>query len=182
MNLPAQIEAVLFFKGEAVSYAWLANTLERPEEEVRGAVNELEGSLEERGLSIIYKDERLMLSTDPRVSGLIEKITKEDIAKELGKAGVETLSIILYRGPIAKAEIDYIRGVNSSSILRNLLIKGLVEKRPHPEGKKVTMYEASFDLLAFLGLERVTDLPEYESANAEIDAFKAEEQGAGEAQ
>ena len=69
-----------------------------------------------------------MLGTAPQMSATVETLTKEELMKDLGKAGLETISIILYKGPISRAEIDYIRGVQSNFILRNLLVRGLIEK------------------------------------------------------
>jgi chromosome segregation and condensation protein ScpB len=73
------------------------------------------------------------LGTVPEASELIEKIIKDELTRELGKSSLETLTIILYKSPIAKPEIDYIRGVNSNYILRNLLVRGLVEKISNPK-------------------------------------------------
>ena len=72
---------------------------------------------------------------------------------------VTYLSIILYKGPISKAEIDQIRGVNSSYILRNLLIRGLVERK-NLSGK--TVYSETFDLMRYLGVAKKEDLPAYD--------------------
>ena len=114
----------------------------------------------------------MLLGTAPELSPTIEKMTKEELMGDLGKATLETLSIILYQGPIVKSRIDYIRGVNSSFILRNLLIRGLIERREHPEDKRTFLYSPTFDLLTHLGISRVEDLPEYGTARDEIRAFE----------
>ena len=61
-----------------------------------------------------------MLGTSAEASTLIEKLTKEELNRDLGKASLETLSIIMYQGPIKRSQIDYIRGVNSTFILQKL--------------------------------------------------------------
>jgi segregation and condensation protein B len=75
--------------------------------------------------------------------------------KDLGKAGLETLSIILYQGPISRAEIDYIRGVNSNFILRNLLIRGLIERVENPHDQRSFLYKPTLELISYLGLSKI---------------------------
>jgi len=92
------------------------------------ALKNLETSLSDRGIVLVTKEDEVTLGTAKDTSELIEKLTKDELVRDLGKAGLETLSIIIYQGPISRAEIDYIRGVQSNFILRNLMIRGLVEK------------------------------------------------------
>ena len=73
---------------------------------------------------------------------------------------LETLTIIAYRGPITKPEIEQIRGVNCSLILRNLLIRGLIEEKEDKQRLQNT-YTISFDFLRHLGADRVEELPQY---------------------
>ncbi len=89
-------------------------------------------------------------------------------------SALETLSIIIYRGPITKKEIDYIRGVNSGFILRNLLIRGLIEKDESKEGRGV-QYKPTLDLLSLLGISNLSELPEYDAVKKEIEDFKNKE-------
>src|SRR3989344_1685062 len=121
LPLDAQIEAVLFWKGEPVSGKKLAHILNVSTEEVADGILELEKKLEKRGLTLVYKDDEIMLGTSELVSGLIEELTREEYSRDHGKAGAEKLYIVLYKGPITRREIDYIRGVNSTFILRNLM-------------------------------------------------------------
>jgi segregation and condensation protein B len=84
------------------------------------------------------------------------------MSKEIGKAGLETLAIILYNGPISRREVDYIRGVNSTFILRNLCVRGLVEREPDLKDQRILRYKSSLSLLAHLGIKSVEELPEFE--------------------
>lgn len=174
MNLDAQIEAILFWKGESVSKKKLATILDKTEEEITQALTVLESKLEGRGVQLVYKEDEVMLGTRSDLSGLIEKLTKEELVRDLGKAGLETLSIILYRGPIARRDIDYIRGVNSNFILRNLLVRGLIEKITNPEDQRGYLYKATFELLSYLGLSKISDLPEYEGVKKNIETHQTE--------
>ena len=113
-----------------------------------------------------------MLGTAKELSSLIQVITQENISTDLGKSGLETLSIILYRGPISRTDIDYIRGVNSQFIIRNLLVRGLIERVDNPKDSRSYLYTSSLELLAHLGLSKVTDLPDYEAVSKDIDSFQ----------
>lgn len=173
MNLSQKIEAILFWKAEPVAIKKLASMLGEKPEAVEQALNDLENNLKGRGITIIRTDEDVVLGTAKEMSPIIEKLTKEELVRDLGKAGLETLSIILYQGPITRAEVDYIRGVNSQFILRALLVRGLVERVDNPKDQRSFMYRATTDLLAHLGLSRVSELPEYESVRKDIENFKS---------
>jgi segregation and condensation protein B len=82
---------------------------------------------------------------------------------------LETISIIAYKGPVSRAEIDYIRGVQSNFILRNLQIRGLVEKITNEKDHRSFLYRPTFELLQFLGVSRIEDLPEYDKVKAEFE-------------
>jgi len=171
LTLDSQIEAVLFLKSEPISKKMLAKILEKSIEEIINALFVLEERLETRGIVLLSKDDRVMLATSPEMSDIIEIIRKEELSKDLGKAGLETLSIILYKAPITRAKIDYLRGVNSNFILRNLLIRGLIEKVSNPDDQRSYLYKPSFELLSFLGITKVKDLPEYGKIQEEIENF-----------
>lgn len=173
MELEKKIEALLFYKGEPVKIKNLAKLLKEKEDSVLNALQTLEESLSERGIVLITKDDEVTLGTAPEMSELIESIRKEELSKDLGKAGLETLSIILYKGPIARSEIDWIRGVNSSFIIRNLMIRGLVERVNHPTDSRTFLYRPSFELLSFMGIAKIEDLPDFEKVKEELENFIA---------
>ncbi len=121
---------------------------------------------------MIFKEDEVALGTSKDVSLLIEKLTKEELVRDLGKAGLETLSIIIYQGPLSRAEIDYIRGVQSNFIVRNLMIRGLMEKVPNPKDQRSFLYKPTFEMLSFMGLTKIEDMPSYSEAKAEIENYK----------
>ena len=102
--------------------------------------------------------------------------TKEELSRDIGKAGLETLSIIIYRGPISRREIDYIRGVNSTFIIRNLLIRGLVEKVQAEKDQRSFLYKPTLELLSFLGVRNFEELPDYAAVRVELEKFMTAEQ------
>ena len=187
LNLSAKLEAILFWKAEPVSFKKLAQLLSTEktatteavkitETDIKTSLTELEKSLQDRqsGLTLVQTDTDVMLGTAKELSPLIEQLTKEELSRDLGKAGLETLSIVLYQGPISRADIDYIRGVNSQFILRNLLIRGLVERIDNPKDARSFLYKTTLDLLAHLGISKVENLPEYEKIRSDIEAFKGQ--------
>ncbi len=168
MPLDTQIESLLFWKGEPMKIKKLAEILSKSEEEIKVGLQDLEQKIAGRGVQLIRNDDEVMLGTSADMGPIIEGLIKEDLVRDLGKAGLETLSIVLYRGPIARRDIDYIRGVNSNFILRNLLVRGLVEKVQHPEDQRAFLYKPTFQLLSHLGISTIEELPEYIVVRKEI--------------
>ncbi len=171
-DLSTKLEAILFWKAEPVTIKKLSSVLEVDENSVKEGLKQLENNLKGRGLSLVQTNDEVMLGTAKELSPLIEKIAKEELSRDLGKAGLETLSIILYQGPISRADIDYIRGVNSQFIVRNLMIRGLVERVDNPGDARSFLYKPTLTLLSHLGTSKIEDLPEYEQVKKEIEAFK----------
>lgn len=163
MNLESIIESILFSIGEPISIEKLAKTLGKNKDLVKRTIENLENDYEreDRGLRIIKKGEKVQLVSAPENGHYIEKLIKDELQEGLTPVSLEALAIVAYKGPIARAEIEEIRGVNSSYILRNLLIRGLIERKGHPEDARAYIYEVSFDFLRKLGLKSIEELPEY---------------------
>jgi segregation and condensation protein B len=172
LSLNAQIESILFWKGEPLSLKKLSQTLNKSVEEISAGLTQLEESLQQRGLALQRNADEVALATHPEMSKLFESLVKEELNKDLGKAGLETLSIVLYKGPIKRSEIDYIRGVNSQFILRNLLIRGLVERISDPKDERSFLYKPTFELFSYLGITKIEDLPEYEKVTTDMEDHK----------
>lgn len=169
MELESKIEGLLFYKGEDVSIKKLAELFKSDEDSIKEALLKLEQSLVGRGVVLIKKEDRVMLSVAPELGSLIESIRKEEITKELSKASLETLSIILYKDGVSRSEIDYIRGVNSSFILRNLLVRGLVEKAIDEKDNRKILYKPTFDTISYMGVTSIDRLPNYEKVKKELE-------------
>ena len=171
MELANLIEAILFYQAEPLSVKRLVMLTKKNEAEVRAALSVLEERLLETGLRLLTNDDEVTLGTSPDAGEAIEAITKEELSKELSKASLETLAIVLYKSPITRAEIDYIRGVNSTFILRNLLIRGLVEKIDNPKDQRSFLYKPTFALLEHMGVSKIQDLPGYSQSQAALAEF-----------
>lgn len=176
LALDAKVEGILFWKGEPVKIKKLAQILNVEESLILAALDVLRQKLEGRGLVLIFKEDEVMVGTSPQMSEVIEKITKEELAKDLGKAGLETISIILYKGPVSRAEIDNVRGVQSSFILRNLLIRGLIEKINKPGDQRSFLYRPTFELLSYLGVSKIEEIPEYEKIRKEFEIVESSDE------
>jgi len=181
MNIEQKIEAILFWKGEPLSRKKLSEILNVGQVEINEAIEKLKENLKERGIVLIEKENparnashsdaggEIMLGTAPELSRLIEDLQKEELNKELSKASLETLSIILYKNGVSRAEIDYIRGVNSSFTLRALSVRGLVDKTTDAKDSRKYIYKPSFELLSFMGVKSVEELPDYSEVNNSIN-------------
>ena len=180
MTLEAKTEAILFYKAEAVTVSQLAKWLAVPVPEIEAGLTQLANNLAERGVRIIRTGEEVMLGTASEAGALIKQITKEELSRDLGKAALEALTLIIYEGPLARAEIDYVRGVNSSFILRHLLVRGLIEREIDQKDARRFLYRPTLDLLRHLGIEKVEDLPEYEVVRKQVDDFLANAEPAEE--
>jgi segregation and condensation protein B len=174
-NIEAKIESVLLYKNEPVSIREMAKLIGEKEDEVKEALNNLQNFYKDRGVVIVTDGETYSFGSNPSQSSLIEEIQKDELSRELGRAGVETLAIILYRGPLSRREIDYIRGVNSGFILRNLMIRGLIERTESATGERSFTYKPTLKLMEYLGVTRREDLPEFEIAFAKIEEFRQNE-------
>jgi segregation and condensation protein B len=172
MSLMNNVEAVLFYKTEPYGFDALARFLEVSTEAVREVCAQLAEAKQTSGLRIIMTDTEVQLVTAPELSDLIEKLRKDELSQDIGKAGAETLSIILYRGPLSRAEVDRIRGVNSTFIIRNLLVRGLIERRDNPHDSRSFNYAGTPELFQHLGITRKEELPDFEQVMNAIDTFE----------
>ena len=163
MNISAAIEALLFVHGEPMKVSRLVTMLGVSIEEVNTGLASLSESLNSsgRGLSLMVSDGKAMLVTKPELGELVKTLTSEELDSELTPASLETMSLIAYLGPVSRAEIEFIRGVNSSFILRNLMVRGLVSKDADKERSGNFVYRPTFDFLRHVGAGNQEELPEF---------------------
>lgn len=162
MNLKSSIESVLFIQGEPITVQRIAKIVEEAKGKVLKELEELKKEYAERGIILIKNGEEWQLATNPQNKEVVDRLVTSDLPEELTKSALEILSIVAYKGPISRAKIEYIRGVNSSFVLRNLLIRGLVTREENPKDKRSYLYSTSNDFLKYFGLTQPADLPRYE--------------------
>lgn len=171
-TIQSLLEAVLFAYGEPLSLKQLVAVLGIGQSELMELLDDFRKRLDKdssRGLCLLIHDEKVQLGTKPEHFQAVDRLMKKDFQQELTPANLEVLTIVLYRGPISRAEIDYIRGVNSSFILRSLLMRGLIERIPDTRGHHLFLYQPSFALLRFLGITSTEELPDYEQLNKKYE-------------
>ncbi len=172
-NLASRAEAFLFSEGGTITLRKLAQVLETKEPELRGALRELSARLEGGGLALIHTETEVSLAVAPHVSDAVQSAYAKELGSAIGDAGLEVLAIILYHGPSTRAQIDYIRGVNTSSTLRTLLTRGLVERTGNPDDGREYLYRPTVELLSHLGIRNSEELPDREAIRAELAAFES---------
>lgn len=167
--ITAQLESLLLAVAKPVSYKRLAEVLAVAVPEVTAALQELEQSysVAERGLAVVLNHNEAALVTNPKMARLVEQFVTQEEQGELTRPQLEALTVITYRGPITKLELEQIRGVNCSLILRNLQIRGLIEEIT--ASSSLPRYQLTIDCLRYLGIATPRDLPNYETlSNHEI--------------
>jgi len=158
----------MFLTGEPISVERLSRITGDDKNEVEEALGRLRENLSERGIVLVKKDEDFLLGTSPYASEIIKSLIKDEISSDLTKAALETLSAVVYKGPLSKMEIDYIRGVNSSYTLRSLMVRGLVEREQNPRDARSFIYKPSFEFLKFMGVKDISEVPEYNALREKI--------------
>lgn len=176
----ATLEAILFAAAKPLDLKSLARLLKTNQETLREAIEELKKSrnVKGSGIHLLEQEGKLQLVTNPAVAEIVNAFVKEDMSGELTRPSLETLTIIAYRGPMTKPEIEQVRGINCALILRNLLMRGLIEEREEV-AKLLPVYSVSLDFLRHLGLREVSELPRYEEFhhNPQIDQMIQELSG-----
>ncbi len=184
-ELKSNIESLLFIANRPLNKAEIVKNVGQKLKDLEKIFQELieEYKKPDRGINIINNGQSLQMVTNPQNSECVQKFLKTEIYQELTPASLETLSIIAYRGPLAKLDLEKIRGVNCSIILRHLLIKGLIiekvvnkafAKDDNIQSKEEqidydnNIYSVSLDFIKHLGINDLQELPDYERLNNSV--------------
>ncbi|MEK9147827.1 MAG: SMC-Scp complex subunit ScpB, partial [Patescibacteria group bacterium] len=151
-KLKSAIESILFLHGEAMSVTELAKICGAPKKEVAAAMRELRDECRDRGIVLVENGETWQLATHPETQEVVQKLIAGELSEEISRAGLEVLAIVAYKGPISRAQVEYLRGVNSAFTLRNLLIRGLIAREENPKDRRSYLYHMTSDFLKHLGL------------------------------
>ena len=161
-NLKGNLEALLFVNGDPLSLKRIAEILEVDQENVKLLLAQLiqDMNQQERGLTIIEVAGGYQLCTKPHLAGFLEKLVQIKENK-LSIPALETLSIIAFKQPITKQEIEAIRGVRVDKVLVNLLERNLIKELGRKEaiGRPI-IYGTTEVFLKCFGLKSLEDLPE----------------------
>ncbi len=173
-KLASLIQAYLFAEGGALPIKRLVQLTGTESGIVHAAIEELSKHLEGSGLSVVKTDTEVTLTVSNAESEALRANYEKELGREIGDAGLEVLAIILYRGPSTRAEIDYIRGVNTTSTVRTLLARGLITRAGNPLDGREYVYRPTVELLAHMGIKSMEELPEYGTICNELKAFEPE--------
>jgi len=159
-SLAAKIEAMLFVSAEPVALAQLVTALDVTASVVERGLKELEESLSEHGLRLQRNAGRVQLTTAPELASQVEQFLGLEATTHLTRAALETLAIIAYQQPVTRPQVDSIRGVNSDSMLKSLLSKGLVQEAGRADGPgRPILYSTTPEFLQHFGLSSIIELP-----------------------
>ncbi len=174
MSLLSQIESILFVAGKPLTAKKIAKVLNCEESAVQESLENLVAkyNISDSGVLIITNNGDYQMVSHPDNKEASEKFVKAEIGGELTRPQLETLTVISYRGPITKPEIEQIRGVNCSLILRNLLMRGLIKEHTDPTGL-LSKYEITLEYLRHLGLKDIKELPDFETLHNHEYVLKA---------
>ena len=174
LPLSVKLEAILFVAAEPVTTAQLATALDVAPSVIERGLNELDASLLTRGLRLQRHAGRVQLTSAPQLAELIERFLGLEATSHLSRAALETLAIIAYQQPVTRPQIDAIRGVNSDSMMKSLLNKGLILESGRADGPgRPILYSTTPEFLQHFGLNSILEMPPL--AKPEEETPEAEE-------
>ena len=170
-ELQSNLSSLLLAVGKPLAIKDLAKFLKVKDTEIEEAITELreEYNTKDGGIHIAVNNKKVQLVTNPKNAKMLQDYFKDELTGELTKPSLETLTIIAYRQPVSKEELEQIRGVNCSLILRNLLIRGYIEAK---EEGLTTVYSLTMDFVRHLGISSVEELPDYGKLNSDENLQK----------
>ncbi len=162
----AVLEGLLFVVGEdGLTIEQICDVLNIGEEEAKSIIMELKKDYEDetRGLRIDFLGNRFKLTTKFEHKEYYQKLIENPETNFLSQAALETLAIIAYNEPITRVQVDAIRGVGSTQIIRKLVAKGFIKEsgRSDMPGRPI-LYETTHEFLDYFGLSSIEDLPNIE--------------------
>lgn len=155
------VESLLFVAGEPVTIGQLARTLELPADAVEAAVEQLTIECQTRGIRIQRLGDQIQIVSAPETAPAVARFLGVQASNRLSSAALEVLAIVAYRQPITRAQVEAIRGVDSSGVIRVLLARELIAEtgRLETAGRPI-LYATTPEFLRQFGLTGLSDLPE----------------------
>lgn len=163
-EIQSKIEAILFASGEPVEIGKIATFFKLKKEDIKQKIDDIVETYkkESRGLQIIQKENTIQLVSSATYGEIVASFLNRKTHEPLSQVALEVLAVVAYRGPITRAQIEHVRGVNCSFTLRNLAIRGIVDRKDNPADNRSYIYEISHEFLKNCGISSVSDLPEFE--------------------
>lgn len=173
-SIEHKLESLIFAATEEIPFKKLSSLLNVSVANVKEGVEALNALCisQQRGIRLVWNDTTVQMVSAPENAGLVDALVQSDMREELTPSALETLAIIVYRQPIKKVDIDFMRGVNSSYALRSLLIRGLVERTHDANDARGFIYKPSLEFLKRLGISRIEELPRYQEIIQKLEEIK----------
>lgn len=173
MKLLGILEGILFVVGdEGISLNALCETMDINETEAKSLLRDLKKSYEEddRGLRVSFLGDAFKLTTKQEHKEYFEKLVDNPETNTLTPVALETLAIIAYNQPVTRMEVDQLRGVSTSHMIRKLVAKGLIKESGKSDlPGRPNLYETTKEFLDYFGLATKDDLPKFEDVKEECD-------------
>lgn len=166
--LKSIIESILFIAGRPVSLKELVRVTGAAANEVLAAIQSLLAARVDSGIVILEQNESYLMTSAPESAEAVKIFLNTELREKLTEAAIETLAIVAYKQPVSRAEIESIRGVNSQYTLRLLLMRGLVERVPHPKDSRAYLYRTTHEFMQHLGIKDMKELPEFQELTAKV--------------
>lgn len=181
MNLISQVESILFVASKPLTVKKIIKAVGVSGKEVSEALAALAAKYNQpdSGVVILQNNNEWQMVSNPENRDMAEKFLKAEVSGELTRPQLETLTVISYCGPITKPELEQIRGVNCSLILRNLMLRDLVKESEDHQNLLPT-YEVTMKYLRHLNIKNVKELPDYETLHNHDYVIKILEQKSAE--
>ena len=176
LPVTALLESLLFVAAEPARIANLASVLDVSEEEIEEALLLMAEEYSQRGVRLQRKRQRVQFVTAPEAADAVRRFLGLELTSKLSPAALETMAIVAYQQPITRAQIEAIRGVNSDSVLRTLINRGMVEEQGRLDqvGRPI-LFGTTFEFLQQFGLSSLEQLPPLDLPNT----LTVQEEGAG---
>jgi segregation and condensation protein B len=170
LQLKSLVESLLFVADRPVLVRDIAEAIEASADEVEGALQSLVIEYRERGIRLQRKGDEVQMVSAPEAGPHIERFLGLEISGRLSVAALETLSIVAYRQPVTRAQVDAIRGVQSDGVLRSLVRRGLIERIGRaPTVGRPNLFATTFEFLQQFGLQALNELPDWEKLGKELE-------------
>ena len=160
-----ELSTLLFINENGIEKKKVMSFLSIDEDQLAELIKDLRITFFEIGYDIVETDRRVALSTTKNMEDFVKKYKDSTFTENIGRGSRETLSIIMYLGPVSKSDIDFIRGVNSQSILNQLIVRGFIDKE---NVNRISYYRPTIDLLSYLGVNTVQELSDFDKIKSTL--------------
>lgn len=160
MDLTKKIIQILLYEGGSMKKEEIAKSLNVKKDEVEASILEIENLLAILDLKLIKNATSLEISLSEEINSLINKNKIDELKSELSESALQTLAVIIYKNKATKAEIDFVRGVDSSRSIKTLFTRGIIESIQEKNRKHYIPTTESLRYLNIANVEEIKDFSE----------------------